>query len=520
MPTIRIDNQDVPFTPGETVLTVARRRGAEIPTLCDVPDKDPLTSCMVCLVEVVGREGFVPSCAAVCEEGMEVRTETPAVLEARKAALEMLLAEHLGDCVAPCTSACPAGADIPRMLRRIGEGKVHEAVEVVKADLPLPAVLGRVCPAPCERACRRAAADGAVAIARLHGYVAEADMRSDHHFVPKPAAETGKSVAIVGTGPAGLSAAWFLRLGGHACTVFERRDQAGGMLRYAIEPQRLPREVLQAEIDCMANMGVEFRCGVDVGRDITLDQLREKYDAVLLATGRLSHTERPFGMDVYDGKLPVASDSMQTAIKGVFAAGDAVNPRRMAVRSVAGGKSAADAIGRMLAGGKPKVAPRRWSCHMGRPDDEELRIFLADASDAGRMSDDMTPDTIADLDARAEARRCLRCDCRKQSSCKLRSWAERYGASPTRLRRERRDYERVEHPEVIYEPSKCIRCGVCIREAAEAREPLGLTFEGRGFDMRLAVPFGEPLSEGLRRAARRCAQACPTGALSLRHGED
>ncbi|MGC9455336.1 MAG: FAD-dependent oxidoreductase [Phycisphaerae bacterium] len=519
MPTIRIDNQDVPFTPGETVLAAARRRGAEIPTLCDVPGKEPLISCMVCLVEVVGREGFVPSCAALCEDGMEVRTDTPAVLAARKAALEMLLGEHLGDCVAPCTSACPAGADIPRMLRRIGEGKFREAVEVIKADLPLPAVLGRICPAPCERTCRRAAADDAVSIGRLHGYAAEADMRSDRPYAPQPAPATGRSVAIVGSGPAGLSAAWFLRLKGHACTVFERRDQTGGMLRYAVEPQRLPREVLQAEIDCVAAAGVEFRCGVEVGRDVTLDRLREQYDAVLLAIGRLSQTESPFGLNVRDGKLQVAAESMETEIEGVFAAGDAVRPGRMAVRSVAGAKAAAGAVDRMLAGGEPKVPQGIWSCHMGRLSEEELRTFLAHAGDADRMADDLTPDATADSQARAEAARCLRCDCRKQSSCKLRACAEQYRASPSHMRLERRAYERVEHTEVIYEPAKCIRCGVCVREAAEAGEPLGLAFLGRGFDMRMAVPFGEPLSEGLRRAARRCAQACPTGALSLRDGE-
>ena len=124
---------------------------------------------------------------------------------------------------------------------------------------------------------------------------------------------------------------------------------------------------------------------------------------------------------------------------------------------------------------------------------------------------------LGDEQARREALRCLSCGCRKAAGCGLRRWATAYLADPYRLLGRRRRFERdSSHPEVVYEPGKCIMCDACVRIAAEAGEELGLSITGRGFDVSVAVPFGAPLSDGLRHAARRCAEACPTGAIALR----
>jgi len=125
-----------------------------------------------------------------------------------------------------------------------------------------------------------------------------------------------------------------------------------------------------------------------------------------------------------------------------------------------------------------------------------------------------------DDEARAEALRCLHCDCRKPETCKLRLYAGEYGANPRRYKNDRRMFEqRAAHPDVIYEPGKCIACGLCVQVAERAREPLGLAFIGRGFDVRVNVPFGRSLAEGLQRVAAECVAACPTGALAMKRSD-
>ena len=126
---------------------------------------------------------------------------------------------------------------------------------------------------------------------------------------------------------------------------------------------------------------------------------------------------------------------------------------------------------------------------------------------------------LSDDEARLESQRCLRCDCRKPDACLLRQYAHAYGAKQTRYKSDRRPFaQAAQHPDVIYEPGKCIDCGICIATASRAGEPLGLTFVGRGFDVRVAVPFDATLAEGLRVAAAECVAACPTGALAFKDG--
>ena len=144
-----------------------------------------------------------------------------------------------------------------------------------------------------------------------------------------------------------------------------------------------------------------------------------------------------------------------------------------------------------------------------------MEIFLKSADDSPRLTPTAPDGGFSDDQARQEAARCLHCDCRKPKACKLRRFAAQYDAKSTRYKGDRRLFAQVlEHPEVIYEPGKCIDCGICIQIAARAGEELGLTFTDRGFDVRVAVPFGRPLTQGLKNAAAKCIQSCPTGALA------
>ncbi len=517
MPTIHIDNQPIEVPEGATVLDAARKLGIDIPALCYRDGYDANTSCMVCVVKVAGRNGMVPSCATKAVEGMRVESQTPEVREVRRTALELLLSDHLGDCMGPCHSICPARMNIPRMIRRIAAGRLREAVETVKADIALPAVLGRICPAPCEKGCRRGNHDAPVSICLLKRYVADVDLASVEPYLPPCAASSGKSVAIVGAGPAGLAAAYYLLAHGHACTIFDDRPQPGGMLRYGVDEDRLPRDVLDAEIDVIRRLGAEFRPEARVGEQVAMDDLRRDFDAVFVAAGQVDEAAaQALGLQ-WDAK-GVRADrrTCATGTAGVFAA---CSPRqqKMAVRAVARGKAAAEAIHQFLTGREVTGERAPFTVHIGKLHEGEIEAFLAEASDRARVEPADAAAGFTDEEAVAESLRCLHCDCRRPHDCKLRACAEACGARPAAYKVTRRDFRQFrQHAEVIFEPGKCINCGLCIQVAARAGERLGLTFVGRGFNARVTVPLNRSLKEGLEKAAAECVAACPTGALAFR----
>ena len=517
MPKLTIDGKPVEAEPGATILQAARSVGIEIPTLCYADGREPLTSCFVCVVRVEGKENLVPACATKAEDGMVVDASSEEVREARRVALELLLSDHLGDCIAPCQAACPAGMNIPLMIRQIARGEFRQAVATVRRRIALPAVLGRICPAPCERACRRGQHDAPVAICLLKRFAADTDLARDEPTLPQKKEPSGKRVAVVGAGPAGLAAAWHLVILGHEPTIFEANDRAGGTLRSALSPERLPPEVLDSEIALVERMGARLVTG---RRIENATELLADFDAVVVAVGGVIDDESAaLGLPLAREGIEADRRSLATPIAGIFAAGSAVRPKRMAVRSVAEGRVAAVSVDQFLKGQEPTGPEREFSVHMGRLSDAEMQRLVALAD--GRSRVEPAGDGFVEAEARAEAARCLHCDCRKPVSCKLRRYAAAYGAKPTRYKDERRSLELwTDHPEVIYEPGKCIRCGLCVQIASQAGEQLGMAFLGRGYEVVIAPPFSRPLSEGLRRVAAECAAACPTGALALRSSEE
>jgi len=191
------------------------------------------------------------------------------------------------------------------------------------------------------------------------------------------------------------------------------------------------------------------------------------------------------------------------------------------VRAVADGKEAARSIAQYLTGQEVVGPEKRFNSRMGKLAESEMPVFLQSASLEPRTKPFGIASTFSMDEARAESLRCLRCDCRKPDACLLRQYAQAYGARQNRYKADRRFFvQRTQHPDVIYEPGKCIDCGICIQIASEAGEALGLTFVGRGFDVRVAVPFDGTLADGLRVAAERCVAACPTGALAFKDGRE
>ena len=283
--TLTINSQQVTGPQGATILEIARMNNVSIPTLCHDDKLEPFGSCFLCICEVEGARRLMPACATKATEGMVVHTETPAISQNRKMCLELLLSDHVGDCLGPCTLECPGDLDPQGYIAHAAEGRYLEALKLIKSVLPMPASIGRVCPRPCEEKCRRNVLESPVAIDSIKRFIADWDLASDEPWKPSIEPSTGKNIAIIGAGPAGLTAAYYLTIKGHNCTIYEMKSKPGGMFRYGIPEYRLPYDVLDKEIETITRLGVHINYDTKLGTDITLSQLKTDNDAVLIATG-------------------------------------------------------------------------------------------------------------------------------------------------------------------------------------------------------------------------------------------
>ena len=282
---LTIDGVSVEAEVGSTILAAAEKAGIEIPNLCFMKEMKPYGACGVCVVEVEKCPKLLRACATKVAEGMVVNTKGERALKARRLALELLMGDHDGDCQGPCKLNCPAHTNCQKYVKEIAEGRFADAVATVKETFPLPAAIGRVCPHPCEKACRRRLVEAPISIAQLKYFAAD-QVRKDGNERPiKVAAPTGKKVGIIGGGPAGLTAAFKLAQWGHNVTVYDQMPEMGGMLRYGIPEYRLPKAILKAETDAVAALGVTFVNDFKIGRNATFDKLRTWFDAVIVANG-------------------------------------------------------------------------------------------------------------------------------------------------------------------------------------------------------------------------------------------
>ncbi len=513
MVTLKINNKEVQVGEGTSVMKAVQQTGIEVPNLCWHDDLEHFTSCMLCLVKDRKNGRLFPSCSIEAVEGMEVITDDEEIKEARQTALELLISEHVGDCEAPCHVACPAHMNIPVMNRLIAAGKMDEALEVVKKDIALPAVLGRICPAPCEGACHRKKVDEPVSICLLKRFVG--DEGKEPSISPAP--KTGWKVAVIGAGPAGLAAAYSLQQRGVQVTLFDAADKAGGQLRTHIPEEKLPREVLDKEIEAVFQTGVRFRGGKKIGLD-QWEEIKKEYEAVILATGTLTEDSEKFSVKTTPKGFAADRNTYQTSEENVFAVGNALRSSKLAVRSVGQGKEVAFSIWQFLKGKPIKGEPRLFNSRFGKLVNEEFSEYLKESVPDKRVYPAAGVDGFSHEEAIAEAKRCLHCDCRAIDDCKLRIYSDDYQVNQRRFKTsERRKMTKlINHSPIIYEPGKCIKCGICVRLTAKYGEKIGFTYIGRGFDVEIGVPFNEALELALAETAEKVAKGCPTGAISLK----
>ena len=491
MPTIVINNQTVEVDEGTTLIQAARAMGIEVPTLCYWEGVKPMNSCMLCVMRDTNTGNLMPSCSTVAADGMNVETDSGDVANARKDVLELIISEHVGDCEAPCTHTCPASMNIPVMMRQIYDSDYDDAAFTVTNGLVFPWTLGYVCPAPCENPCRRKSYDETMQIRTLHRNMAERAQDENPELLETPD-DSGRKVAIVGAGITGMAASWVLRKQGHAATIYEKEAIAGGKMRTLTE-EELPKHVLDSEVANIEKIGVDFVFNSEINGNGDLEALTDQYDAVILACGDIA---KPGGK-VFEAK-----------------------EHKLHVRAVGNGKTTAQWVNRYLDTIVPDPGQKLFQCKIGKmtkPQMENMREHTENFEHMLVAPNDDDPL----VDSQQEAGRCLHCDCRKRVSCGLRKWASDYGAEKRRYKTtEEQDFRILGKGNVLFEPGKCIRCGLCVAIAEKHGEDIGLSFIGRGFDMQIKVPFDHSFDDALKKSADECVEACPTAAIAFKTKED
>jgi formate dehydrogenase major subunit len=283
---IKINGMEITAQEGITILEAAEQAEIYIPTLCYVRGRNADNPCGLCVVEVEGNETPVRSCETNIQEGMSISTDSVKLKELRSERLAILDETHFGDCKAPCNLTCPGQINVQGYIAHVVKGQYEEGLRLVMERNPFPFSVGRVCPRFCETKCRRVLVEEPIAINHLKRFLADWCMTNEIDLRISKEPSTGKKVAVIGGGPSGLTGAYFLTRKGHEVTVYEAAPKLGGMLRYGFPEFKIPKTVLDYEINTLLQLGITVQTGQKWGVDYTLQDLKDAgFDAILIAIG-------------------------------------------------------------------------------------------------------------------------------------------------------------------------------------------------------------------------------------------
>lgn len=295
--TLTIDGNRIVAEKGLTILEVAKRSSIAIPTLCYVKGKPTDKPCDICVVEIAdyvkqgitplrATEGLFRACSTLAMDSMDIQTGSKTVITHRQERLADISKTHFGDCKAPCNLTCPGQINVQGYIAHVAKGEYEEALRLVMERNPVPFSVGRVCPRFCETRCRRLLIDDPVHINHLKRFVADWCMSHEINLNIPREKPTGKRIAVIGGGPAGLTAAFFLTRKGHDVTIFEAAPKLGGALRYGFPEYKIPKDVLDYEINSILSMGISIRLNQKWGKDFTIQDLQvQGYDATFIGIG-------------------------------------------------------------------------------------------------------------------------------------------------------------------------------------------------------------------------------------------
>ena len=565
---IWIDGKEVTAIPGEAILRAAQRAGFNVPTLCDDEKLAPAAACRMCLVEIEGYHRPMPSCHLPVEPGMKITQASESLFKLRKQNLEYILSDHNAYCMPPCQISCPTHIDIPGYLELMAKGQHVEAARLVKEVLPFPYMLGLVCPKPCQEVCRRGLVEEEIAICQCHGYTGEMVMEMDKAPTPFPQLPaTGKRVAVVGAGPAGMTAAYYAALKGHAVTVFDMMEKQGGIARYGIPEYRLPKVKLDKELNSVWQLrDTEFKGGMMLGRDFSIDDLfTQGYDAVFLGIGawrsnelRIPGEDLPgvieainyLRMNAEGNPVPVGKGQKVVVLGGGFTTFDCARTSRRlgaevtvvyrrsrkemgavtVIQCIAQGKLAAKAIDRYLAGddmarvaeeiAAEEAVPELIDIVPYKPEEPQVRMPMLPFTERVQ-SFQLIENGYDKAAAEKEAARCLQCVCPDVGRCHLQRLSLEHGLTDNRFHRaEPVDYHDYEydfsHDFILRDLNKCINCTQCVRICRDVIGANCYGLMGGGYDSIVTTPWNVSLKYTDCVSCGACAETCPTGALMMR----
>src|SRR5438094_166785 len=578
---IWIDGKEVTAIPGEAILRAAQRAGFEIPTLCDDEKLAPAAACRMCLVEIEGYHRPMPSCHLPVEPGMKITQASDSLFKLRRQNLEYILSDHNAYCMPPCQVSCPTHIDIPGYLELMSKGQHVEAARLVKEVLPFPYMLGLVCPKPCQEVCRRGLVEEEIAICQCHGYTGELVMEMEQAPTPFPQLPaTGKSVAVVGAGPAGMTAAYYAALKGHAVTVFDMMEKQGGIARYGIPEYRLPKVKLDKELNSVWQLrDTEFRGSMMLGRDFSIDDLfTQGYDAVFLGIGawrsnelRVPGEDLPgvieainyLRMNAEGDPVPVGKGQKVVVLGGGFTTFDCARTSRRLGAEVtvvyrrsrkemgahysevddaehegirleffAGAIRVVEKNGRV--GGiefqrmalvaeeiaEEEAVPELIDIVPYKPEEPQVRMPMLPFKER-ELSFQLIENGYDKNAAEKEAARCLQCVCPDVGRCHLQRLSLEHGLTDNRFHRaEPVDYHDYEydfsHDFILRDLNKCINCTQCVRICRDVIGANCYGLMGVGYDSIVTTPWNVSLKYTDCVSCGACAETCPTGALMMR----